>query len=172
MSIAKLIETVNIAISQLSVNKMRTALTMLGITIGVAAVIILISVGQGIEDFIVGQFDLFGSRMVYVATVQEPGSSSGDITAQPEAGEFVIKAALTQSDYGVLTNKALVPDAEEIAYILAINELMVYEDETASGFVVGVSDGYFEIMQMSAASGRLINEDDLALSDSGRCHRG
>ena len=164
MRIINLFEAVQIALSQLNANKMRAALTMLGITIGVAAVTILISVGQGVKAFIVGQFDLYGSHMVYVDTVQRMDAPPQDIMAMPEAGDFVIDSALTQADYEILSNKTLVPDAVEITPALAVNEVMVYEGEASTSFVLGVTPDYFDIMNMSVARGRLIDETDLALS--------
>ncbi|MFM6921795.1 MAG: ABC transporter permease, partial [Polynucleobacter victoriensis] len=55
-----------IALQALKVNKLRSALTMLGIIIGVSAVIALVSFGQGIQSYIVNTFQSLGSNLVYV----------------------------------------------------------------------------------------------------------
>jgi putative ABC transport system permease protein len=59
-------ENVRVALVGLRSNKLRSALTMLGITIGVAAVIVLVTVGQAIEGFIRGEFEGIGANLVYV----------------------------------------------------------------------------------------------------------
>jgi putative ABC transport system permease protein len=59
-------ENMRVALVGLRSNKLRSALTMLGITIGVAAVIVLVTVGQAIEGFIRGEFEGIGANLVYV----------------------------------------------------------------------------------------------------------
>src|SRR5213080_4330265 len=58
-------ENIRVAIIALQMNKLRAALTMLGITIGVAAVILLISAGQGVAGFVTNQFSGIGSNLVF-----------------------------------------------------------------------------------------------------------
>ena len=59
-------EILNLSIKSIWRNKVRSTLTMLGIIIGVAAVIILISVGQGLQKYITGQFDTLGANLIYI----------------------------------------------------------------------------------------------------------
>lgn len=61
-----LAESFKIATRALSANKTRAALTMLGIIIGVSSVILLISIGTGVRDDVLGQFDSLGSNVIYV----------------------------------------------------------------------------------------------------------
>ena len=59
-------ESVRISLRALTVNKMRSILTMLGIIIGVGAVIALLSVGQGFEQYITQQFQSLGTNLLFV----------------------------------------------------------------------------------------------------------
>ena len=59
-------ENIRLALRALSANKLRAVLTMLGIIIGVAAVITLLSVGQGVEAFIVAEFEDLGNNLLFV----------------------------------------------------------------------------------------------------------
>src|SRR5690349_16301802 len=59
-------ENVRVAVIALQMNKLRAFLTMLGITIGVAAVILLISAGQGVSAFVTNQFSSVGSNLLIV----------------------------------------------------------------------------------------------------------
>ena len=59
-------ETVNLATKSIWRNKARSSLTMLGIIIGVSAVILLISLGQGLQSYITDQFEQLGTNQIYV----------------------------------------------------------------------------------------------------------
>ena len=61
-----IIENIRVALIGLQMNKLRAALTMLGITIGVAAVILLLSAGQGVSGYITNQFNSIGSNPLFV----------------------------------------------------------------------------------------------------------
>jgi putative ABC transport system permease protein len=64
--LSKFLENIRVALSGLGSNKVRSALTMLGITIGVASVVLLVSLGQAVEQFVVGQFTSFGTNLAFV----------------------------------------------------------------------------------------------------------
>lgn len=66
----KLFDSLKTAITGLKTNKTRTALTMLGIIIGIAAVIVMISIGSGAQKMIIGQIASMGSNNIFI----EPGS--------------------------------------------------------------------------------------------------
>jgi putative ABC transport system permease protein len=66
----KVIEAMRIAMRALAANKLRSILTMLGIIIGVGAVIALMSIGRGVEKYVTDQFAGLGSNLLFVA----PGS--------------------------------------------------------------------------------------------------
>ena len=63
----KLVETFLTAVAALNSNKIRAALTMLGVIIGVAAVMLLISIGRGIQNYITDQFEALGSNLLFVS---------------------------------------------------------------------------------------------------------
>ncbi len=60
------LETINSAVEALRTNKLRSALTSLGIIIGVAAVVLLISLGTGLKNYIAGEFEKLGSNVLFV----------------------------------------------------------------------------------------------------------
>ena len=65
-------EQLRVALRALSVNKLRSSLTMLGIIIGVGAVITLLSVGQGVQNLVTGQLQSIGTNLLFVV----PGNMS------------------------------------------------------------------------------------------------
>ena len=71
-------ENIRIALRGLSANKLRAALTMLGILIGVAAVITLLSLGDGVTRYVADQFSGLGTNLIFVIPVQEQPGPPGD----------------------------------------------------------------------------------------------
>ena len=74
-----LLESFRIATRAISANKVRAGLTMLGVIIGVAAVILLVSIGQGVQTSITGQLEGLGSNLMFLipAKVDTAGGSGG-----------------------------------------------------------------------------------------------
>ena len=80
----KLAMVLRVALNSLTVHVMRTVLTMLGIVIGVAAVISLVAVGKGAQAQVLSQFQALGSNLVTVSAMQNFGfSQSGLQTSSP-----------------------------------------------------------------------------------------
>ncbi len=78
----KLMEAFRIAIKALNANKVRSALTMLGVIIGVAAVILLVSIGTGVQSQVTGQISGLGSNLLFAF----PGSFEGGGGGGPGGG--------------------------------------------------------------------------------------
>src|SRR5215217_3151321 len=93
-------ENIRMAFLGLRGNKLRAALTMLGITIGVAAVIILVSLGQAFQSFVVSQFSNLGSDLIYVIG---------------QLDSFNRPKPLTDSDLRAVSNPYNVPDASSVS---------------------------------------------------------
>jgi putative ABC transport system permease protein len=92
-------ENVRLALIALRANKLRSFLTMLGMIIGVAAVITLISVGQGVEVFVAEQFQGLGNNLLFVF----PGQF------RPDGPPRQRRAGLTNDDVAALSDPLLGP---------------------------------------------------------------
>ncbi|MEO1643749.1 MAG: ABC transporter permease, partial [Chloroflexota bacterium] len=73
-------QNLQVAFSALMANKLRSALTMLGIIIGVAAVVSLVSIGEGVESAITGEIEGAGSNIIAIVPGAEFGPQSGEDT--------------------------------------------------------------------------------------------
>lgn len=144
-------ENIRMAFLGLRVNKLRSALTMLGITIGVAAVILLISLGQALESFVINQFTGIGTNLVYVM-----GTLDGMGRPQP----------LTQSELNALSDPYSVPDASGVIPVFEISQrftsMVSFEDTTSRARVSGVTPRYLGIMSRTVTTGRMFDDTDLA----------
>src|SRR5487761_1649540 len=78
--------------------KMRSILTMLGIVIGIASVIILMSIGQSAQDLIIGQVQGIGSNLVVIT----PGAPSGSGFSAPASAQGIVITSLKQQDVNAL----------------------------------------------------------------------
>ena len=103
-------ESVRIALRALAVNKMRATLTMLGIIIGVGAVIALLSVGHGFEHYITQQFESLGTNLLFVFPGNIDQNSEGGRMARTQRFQ-----PLTMGDAKALADPFLVPDVVAVA---------------------------------------------------------
>ena len=88
----QIFDNVQSALRALRANKLRSILTMLGIVIGVSAVISLLSIGQGVEKFINDQFNALGTNLLFVAAQIRQLAESQMIA------QFANQTTLTQGD--------------------------------------------------------------------------
>ena len=100
----KLFESFRLALRALTANKLRAILTMLGIIIGVGAVITLMSAGEGVSVYIEEQFQGIGSNLLFVI----PGSSEGNMSGPP--GTRFRANDLTLGDAEALNDPLRAPD--------------------------------------------------------------
>jgi len=149
----QLLENLRIALRGLTVNKLRSILTMLGIIIGVGAVIALISVGQGFESFITEQFAGLGTNLLFVVPGQLEGggpSRSGK-GAQP----------LTMNDVEALKDVFRVPDVAAIAPSYSRSGLAVRGNRDTYSSVEGVTPEYETVRNFAVQEGEFISESDV-----------
>jgi len=100
-------EAIRIAMRALAANKLRSILTMLGIIIGVGAVIALMSIGRGVEKYVTDQFAGLGSNLLFVA----PGNLSD---GPPRLRQTAVKA-LTMGDVVAISESGRVPEVRSAA---------------------------------------------------------
>lgn len=145
-----------IAAQSLRNNKTRTVLTIVGIIIGIAAVIIVMSAGEGLKAQIIGQLDSFGSDIVQIET------------KVPATGKNSTDNAIGQAS-GVQITTLKIEDAEAIKkldnikdYYAAIfdQEIVSYLDQQKSVNIIGATPSFIEIDQSKVGTGRFYTEDE------------
>jgi putative ABC transport system permease protein len=158
---AKLTDNIRVALDGLRNNKLRSGLTMLGMTIGVSAVILLVSVGQAVEAYIVNEFTSFGSNWVQInGTV----SNTAEMTSMSDREVDMIQwfVPFSESDYKALSDPFRVPSAANLAAIVAVPLDVTYQGQKAPDDVqvIGATPSYLDIFNIHAGVGRDINQYD------------
>ncbi len=143
------------ALDSLTANKLRSALTILGIVIGVAAVIALVSIGRGAQAQITSQIQSTGTNLVFVrpGSVREGGVAAGAGSA----------ATLTQEDadalYSVPGVVGVAPEVDGVAQV-------TYLGQNTRTRVVGVTPDYLSVRLLSLADGEFISQANVTARSS------
>ncbi len=137
------------ALESLNGNKLRSMLTVLGIVIGVAAVIAMLSIGRGAEASITSRIESMGTNLIYVT----PGSTSqGGV--QSGAGSA---GTLTLDDADAL---AELPNVVAVASSTSNFAQVVYQSQNTRTRLMGVTPGYETVSSLTLEDGEFISESD------------
>ncbi len=138
------------ALRGLMANKLRSALTILGIVIGVAAVVALMGIGTGATSDITSRIQSNGANLLNIQSGRSQRPSAGG--APPSF------SAITYKDY--LALQAALTDIAGIAPAYQTNTTVVYGEESYEVSVIGVTEDYLAVRTYSMASGRFLTEAD------------
>jgi putative ABC transport system permease protein len=147
-----LIESVRLAVRTLSSNKLRAFLTMLGISIGVGAVIALLAIGNGVQTYINDQFTSSGTNLL--------GITPGRMQRGGPPNSFTQQAYLTVGDYRAVS--ADMPGLTGHAADFTSVGNFSYEGKTSQVQVSGVTPSFSTVRNWPADKGRFIDEADNA----------
>ncbi|MBQ9980357.1 MAG: ABC transporter permease [Oscillospiraceae bacterium] len=137
-------QSFRLAMKNLLLSKMRSLLTMLGIIIGVAAVIVIISIGDGVTSYINGQFESMGSNLIMVYTTSPSPTRTvddDDMFALAEDNRDSIQA---------------------VSPIVSVSSRIKYGTESYSTTINGVSEEYDLIGLLTVDKGRFLQYTDVA----------
>ncbi len=139
-------ETIRVAFAGLAANKLRSGLTILGLTIGVGSVIVLVAVGTGSSTAVQQQIDALGSNVLLVTSTPSLGGLSGGP---------VLSNSLTLADSNALRNRFTAPDVQDVAPVVNADAVtLTFGDTTYSpSTFVGTTPSYETAHDYSLASG-------------------
>lgn len=142
--------TFKIALRSLRVNKMRSILTSLGIIIGVSAVIIMLSVGEGAKQKISKDIESIGSNLLMVM-------SGSTIAGGVRMGGGTQPTLKLKDAEAILEN---CPSVAEVAPIVSEIKQLVFSNQNWSTSVFGITPGYFTVNNWEVDYGRGITSED------------
>ena len=137
------------ALSSLGANKLRTVLSLLGIVIGVAAVISTMSVGRGAQEAVTSRIQALGTNLLFVRPGQ--ADSGGIFGGQGSA------TTLTLDDAYALQDPVFAPSVEAVAPELNTNGQIVAGRENTFAQILGTTPEYLSVRNNSVASGQSIS---------------
>ena len=146
--------TFRLALRALARNKMRSALTMLGIIIGVAAVIAVVSIGQGAQYMVQQGIQAMGTNVVFIAAGSgRPGGI--------RVGYGGVKT-LTIDDMNAILRE--IPLIKEAAPSVNSRKQIVYGNQNWSTVINGTTPNYFGIRNWSIQSGSVFSDEEVDLA--------
>ena len=150
----KVIEALALAISGIGANRLRSALTMLGILIGVGAVILLVAVGNGASVQVQSQIQSLGANIIYVypSTQRVGGVAQG----------FGGGQTLSQADVDALNDKSQAPDVVTAIPITQSFGNMVYQSQNWQAGVTGTTQDFPSVRNYDIAAGQMFTNQDNA----------
>ena len=144
----KLVRYFPVAVDSIAANKMRAGLTMLGIIIGVAAVLTIMGIGRGASEDILGEVASQGTTRL---TIRPAAASNGE-PAQ----------TLTMGDVAMLSNSAFHPDVKQVVPQYGDNMQLVAGSETTRAQVTGTTAAYAGVHSLELAEGRFLTENEVS----------
>lgn len=151
-------ETVRTAFSALNARRMRSALTMLGILIGIAAVMLTVGLGQGAQQQITSQINALGSNLIVITPTQ---SSSGGFR-----GGGTTASTLTMQDANMLADSTVAPDVIAVAPTSSTSGSLQSSETTWTSTVVGTVPQWLDVRARTVDSGRFFTQSELDSSSN------
>ncbi|MEI2690923.1 MAG: ABC transporter permease [Anaerolineae bacterium] len=146
----KLLMVLRVALKALMAHKMRSVLTMLGVVIGVAAVISLVAVGNGAQAQVVSQFESLGSNLLTVSPMVSFGFSRQGLQQS--------SASLSNADVEAI--EALASAVARVAPQYNSNATVTQGGNTTNLTVYGVTPDYGDVRNWDLARGRFLTDED------------
>jgi putative ABC transport system permease protein len=146
-----------IAYQALRKHKVRTALTISGVVIGIAAVIMVMAAGEGINNYITDQINSFGTNIIEVE-VKTPNVGKTSMQNVTSLAQGLTITTLQRDDAAAL---AKLPYVDKISVCLMDQEVFNYQGDTAAPIVFGTDENFLDVYKLEVAAGENIQTSDV-----------
>jgi putative ABC transport system permease protein len=147
-------DSVKTALSSLTHAKTRTALTMLGIVIGISSVILLLSIGTSAQNYILNQVQSIGSNLVFVI----PGATKGSRFASPASVQGIIIKTLNEQDLNSFKQE---PSIKRATAQVNGQAKVIYGNNDATVTYQGTTGDFFPIRNFKVTDGVVFANSDV-----------
>jgi len=147
-----LLESFRIAMRALAANKVRSALTMLGVIIGVAAVILLVAIGTGVQDEVTGSIEGMGSNLLFVV----PGQMGSGMSGQASAPSF----RFTIQDATLVARR--VPQLSAVVPVLQVSGTVKAGNRSMRVTVAAANEQGGSVFSATLAKGRTYRKSEVS----------
>lgn len=146
-------DSVTTAIGSLRTNATRAVLTILGIVIGITAIILVMALGSGAQELILDQVRAFGSDTIFIEPGREPHGPADFIEAFTDS--------LTERDAEALRRPANVSGALVVSPSVVQATSVAYENETYRAQVHGHDEHFMDVFDIVLDQGTPLSQDDV-----------
>jgi putative ABC transport system permease protein len=148
------LETLRTGLEAVRSHRLRSTLTMLGILIGIAAVILTVGLGQGAQSEVRREINALGSNLLIVS----PGSSTSTSGVR---GGFGSATTLTMADAAALSSRTLAPDIKAVAPAVTSSQSLTAGSTNWTTIVVGTTTDWPSVRARTLADGRFFTATEL-----------
>ena len=149
------LDTLRIAWQGVSANKLRSTLTVLGVMIGVSAVIILLAVGTGSSKAVQSRINALGTNTITVLSRGRFGGGTSTTGTQSQT------ASLTVQSVKAIEDASQAPDVESVSPVVSTTETATYGSASYSSSVIGTSPAYLSAEDYTISAGSPITQADV-----------
>ena len=148
-----LLEALRVAVDGLRANRLRSGLTMLGILIGVAAVVLLVAVGNGASRAVENQIESLGSNLliVFPGAIQAGGVQQG----------FGSGASLTMQDAQALNDARSLPAVKRAVPVVGSRAQLAHASQNWNTGLTGTTEDFPDVRNYQVASGQFFSSGDV-----------
>jgi putative ABC transport system permease protein len=147
------LETLRTGLDAVFSHRLRSGLTMLGILIGIAAVILTVGFGEGAQAKVTGEINALGSNLLVVS----PGSATASTGIR---GGFGSASTLTEADATALASKTVAPDIAAVAAATQRSETLTATGTNWTTTVVGTTPAWLSVRARTITEGRFLTDAD------------
>ena len=149
------LETLRTGLEAVRTHRLRSGLTVLGILIGIAAVILTVGLGEGAQAQVGSEITSLGTNLLTIT----PGSSTSASGVREGVGSA---STLTTSDATALSSKTVAPDIKAVAPTTSSSESLTADSNNWTTTVVGTTTSWLSIRGRSVTQGRFLDHQDVA----------
>jgi putative ABC transport system permease protein len=148
------LETLRTGVNGVRTHRLRSFLTVLGILIGIAGVIVAVGLGEGASSQVTSEINSLGSNVLTIT----PGSNTSSTGIREALGTA---STLTMADVSALSSPVDAPDVKAVAPITSNTEVLTAGSETATTSVQGTTPNWLPVRGRTLAQGRFIDNQDV-----------
>jgi putative ABC transport system permease protein len=149
-------ETIRTGLGAITTHRLRSALTVLGIMIGIAAVILTVGLGQGAQNQVTSQINALGTNLLTVS----PGSTTSSTGIRQGFGSA---STLSQADAAALSSKVVAPDISTVAPVQSQTQALTdgVNSNTWTTTVEGTTPAWQTVRDRTITQGRFLDNQDV-----------
>ncbi len=147
-------ETLRIGLDAVKTHRLRSGLTVLGIMIGIAAVILTVGLGEGAQGQISSEITALGTNLLTIS----PGSTTSSAGIR---GGFGTASTLTESDADALSSKTVAPDIKAVAPVVSSTEVVTAGTANWTTTINGTTPSWETVRGRTVTDGRFIDDQDV-----------